>query len=116
LRAAHEGLQVPGTAQSGLRVLVIDDDPEFCELMGDALGKAGYEVITRTAIDQDLGSITRLNADALIVDLLLRESVGGWTLIRVVDAASVGRRLDRLQNPGLSPLDGLVAAGREPSS
>ena len=78
---------MPRLAQSRLRVLVIDDDPDICAVMEDALGDAGYEVITRSAIHNDLRRITRLNADALMVDLLLgQQSVSGWDVIRRLKA------------------------------
>jgi CheY-like chemotaxis protein len=85
------------------RILIADDDPEICELLGQVLRDAGYAVETapdgRTALERTAAS----PPDLLITDLLM-PGLTGWSLfarvrrraptlpIIVMSGSAMGRR------------------------
>jgi CheY-like chemotaxis protein len=61
-------------------ILIADDDPELCALLGQVLGDAGYTVATapdgRTALEHMAASLP----DVLITDVLM-PGLTGWSLV-----------------------------------
>jgi CheY-like chemotaxis protein len=61
------------------RILIADDDPEVCALLGQVLGDAGYTVATapdgHTALEHMAASLP----DVLITDVLM-PGLTGWSL------------------------------------
>jgi CheY-like chemotaxis protein len=84
------------------RVLVIDDEPEVCELLGKVLTRAGYDVVTAPTGEAGLGALDQSIA-CLVVDKLLPH-LGGLEVM-----AEARRR-----RPGLPVV--LVTAHPEPFS
>jgi CheY-like chemotaxis protein len=84
------------------RVLVIDDEPEVCELLGKVLARAGYDVVTALSGEAGLGALDESVA-CLVVDKLLPH-LGGLEVM-----AEARRR-----RPGLPVV--LVTAHPEPFS
>lgn len=85
------------------RILVIDDDLAVCELMGKALARAGYDVVTAATGEAGLAELARAPVDCLVVDKLLPH-LGGLEVM-----AEARRR-----QPGLKVV--LVTAHPEPFS
>jgi CheY-like chemotaxis protein len=75
---------------SGPRVLVVDDEPEVCELVARALVRANYEVLTATSGEAALELLDAGPIDCLVVDKHLPGMHGGEVM------AEARRRLPRL--------------------
>ncbi|MFO8057254.1 MAG: response regulator [bacterium] len=58
------------------RILVIDDNDTFLEIMKDTLGKCGYEVITAGDGPEALSLVREQSFDAILLDLLLPRMTG----------------------------------------
>lgn len=75
------------------RVLIIEDEAEILDLIGDLLALEGYEVHTLSRIPFGLDPIRRLDPSAIVLDLRL-PGVGGIELLRLLAA---DRQLRRTQ-------------------
>ena len=67
------------------RVLIVEDEPEIQELIGDLLLLEGYEVHALGRVPRGLDSIRRLAPDAIVLDLRL-PGLGGVELLRLLAA------------------------------
>lgn len=85
------------------RVLVIDDEPDVCELLGKVLARAGYDVVTAHTGEAGLQALDDGAIACLVVDKLLPH-MGGLEVM-----AEARRR-----QPGLPVV--LVTAHPEPFS
>ncbi len=66
--------KVPKTARS--TILVIDDEPEICELVSYNLAREGYRVLSERDGEEGLDRVFRSPPDLLILDLLLPKLSG----------------------------------------
>jgi len=83
---------LPRESLLGVQALVVDDDPEACELLATILGYCGALVTTATSADQALATLMRLMPDVIICDIVMGEHDGYWllsSLRRLPGAASV---------------------------
>ena len=71
------------TILSGLRVLVVDDEAEACDLLGVMLGQRGAEVTTATTAADALAELERARPHLLISDIGM-PGVDGYELMRRV--------------------------------
>ena len=62
------------------RILVIDDAEATLRLLQVALGREGYEVITKTDGESGLASIAEQLPDVLILDIALPD-IDGWEIL-----------------------------------
>lgn len=60
----------------GNRLLLVDDDTAFLQVMSRALGKRGFEVLTAETAEQALEAAHEKRPNYAIVDLKLEESSG----------------------------------------
>ena len=67
------------------RVLIIEDEAEIRNLIGDLLALEGYEVHTFRRIPHGLNPIRRLDPSAIVLDLRL-PGLGGIELLRLLSA------------------------------
>ncbi len=65
------------------RVLIVEDEPEIMEMIGDLLMLEGYEVHALQRIPHGLDSIRALDPDAVVLDLRL-PGMGGVELLRLL--------------------------------
>ena len=98
----HLTLPVPLT---GVRVLVVDDDPDTCELIATVLGECGALVKTAASAQLALESMERIAPDVLVSDIGM-PGENGYQLIRKV------RQLEA-QRGGYIPAIALTAYARE---
>ena len=67
---------------AGKRVLIIDDDPKFCEVLQGILEQAGYHAESLDAPPDIVASLLVKQYDGLTVDLKMPEmdgtDVGSW--------------------------------------
>ena len=82
---------------SGIRVLVVDDDPEARDVIEAALTSASAEVRVAPSVDAALEEMARARPDVLVSDIAMPER-DGYELIRTVRAraASDGGRIPAL--------------------
>jgi CheY-like chemotaxis protein len=74
----EEGIEVPTR-----RILVIDDDPEFRELIHGLLEPFGVDVVALAEPPPDVDAISRIEPDALILDLAFQpDDLSGWQLLQ----------------------------------
>jgi PAS domain S-box-containing protein len=92
-------------ALDGLRVLVVDDDPNLLEMIGVALRQWGAEVASAAGVAEALEVMGRWGPDVLISDIGM-PTADGYDLIREV------RRLDP-ERGGRIPAVALTAYARE---
>jgi signal transduction histidine kinase len=75
----------PGRGAGGLRVLVVDDEPDAREMLALVLGGCGAEVTAVASAREALEALPRLRPDVLISDLAM-PGEDGYALIRRVRA------------------------------
>lgn len=51
------------------KILVIDDEPDLCEVVSNYLGKRGYEVITATSAQEGLSRLMIEKPSLIILDI-----------------------------------------------
>ncbi len=73
----------PTSSLEAPRVLVVDDEPEICELLADALADKGIEVDTAADGAEAIDLATRRRPDLLITDLRLTDCNGLDVIDRV---------------------------------
>lgn len=76
---------LPREMLSGVQVLVIDDDPEACELLATILSYCGALVTTATTADAGLRSIARVMPDIVVCDIGMANHDGYWFLASLRD-------------------------------
>lgn len=66
------------------RITVIDDSPDFLQLMDEIASSLGHQMIGLEAIHTSIEEVVETNPDLLMVDLRLEntaEEVSGWELL-----------------------------------
>ncbi len=64
------------------RVLVIDDDPDFCDFVRIVLSANGYLVRTAVSAGEGLELMRAERPDLVIVDVMMSYVLDGWTVSR----------------------------------
>ena len=64
------------------RVLVIDDDPDFCDFVRIVLSANGYLVRTAASAGEGLELMRAERPDLVIVDVMMSYVLDGWTVSR----------------------------------
>ena len=72
-----------GHRLDGLRVLLVEDNPDTLEMLKFIFDECGAEVITATSVNEALEALDRLHPDALISDIAMPDR-DGYDLIREV--------------------------------
>jgi two-component system phosphate regulon response regulator PhoB/two-component system alkaline phosphatase synthesis response regulator PhoP len=63
------------------RIAVVNDQPEFLELMREFLEMEGYEILAITKHQGAFEQIKQSKPDMIICDLVFGEEVAGWALL-----------------------------------
>jgi CheY-like chemotaxis protein len=71
---------LPRETLVGVQVLVVDDDPEACELLSTILAYCGALVTTATSAQAGLARVARLLPDVVVCDIVMAEHDGYWFL------------------------------------
>lgn len=64
------------------RVLVIDDDPDFCDFVRIVLSANGYQVRTAATAGEGLELMRAERPHLVIVDVMMSYVLDGWTVSR----------------------------------
>jgi CheY-like chemotaxis protein len=76
----------------GSTILVIDDDPEACELIQRNLTKDGFRVVTATSGEQGLRLAHDIQPAAITLDVVMPD-MDGWSVLRAFKADPVLRHI-----------------------
>jgi PAS domain S-box-containing protein len=79
-------------AGPGSTILVIDDDPEACEIIERYLTKDGYRVATAASGEQGLRLAHEIKPAAITLDVMMPE-MDGWSVLRALKADPVLRTI-----------------------
>jgi signal transduction histidine kinase/ActR/RegA family two-component response regulator len=85
-RVAHAGDDaIPGSGPvlQGIRVLVVDDDADTCELLTTVLGHYGAEVTAASSVIEALAAVERTWPEVLVSDIAM-PGEDGYALVRRV--------------------------------
>ena len=69
----------------GQTILVIDDDPEACEIIERFLVRDGFDVVTATTGEEGLRLAHELQPAAITLDVMMPD-MDGWSVLRAVKA------------------------------
>jgi signal transduction histidine kinase/DNA-binding response OmpR family regulator len=79
-------------AGSTSTILVIDDDPEACEIIERNLMKDGFNVVTATSGERGLHFAHELQPAAITLDVMMPD-MDGWSVLRALKADPVLRKI-----------------------
>jgi len=65
-------------------ILVVDDDPDICEIVQVNLEGAGYDVVVASDGAAGLDAARRLQPDLIILDVLMPE-LDGWQVLEAIE-------------------------------
>ena len=99
-----ERVPVAGPSLKGVRLLLVDDQPDTLELFGHLLGRTGAEIETATSVAEAMSAFARRPPDVLMADVEM-PGEDGYALIRRV------RALDPAKG-GAVPAVAVTAYGR----
>jgi len=80
------------TIAPGSTILVIDDDPEACELIERNLTKDGFSVVTTNSGEQGLRLAHDIQPAAITLDVVMPD-MDGWSVLRALKADPVLRHI-----------------------
>ncbi|MGO4494909.1 ATP-binding protein [Paenibacillus sp. 2RAB27] len=69
---------------TGKTVVLIEDDASLTELLTEELTEKGFRVINYTTGEQALKDMPVKRPDAVIVDIMLNNSIDGWEIINLI--------------------------------
>jgi DNA-binding response OmpR family regulator len=84
----HEGSARAGTRETRQRVLVVEDDESVARMLHIALGAAGFDAMEARSGSEALDIVGREAPDAVILDLVLPDGLGGSVLDWLREAPS----------------------------
>jgi CheY-like chemotaxis protein len=67
------------------RILVVDDDPDFVEIMRTILLTEGYEVVTAANGDQALNQVRAAKPDLILLDVMMSTILDGVNVSQELD-------------------------------
>jgi PAS domain S-box-containing protein len=79
-------------ARPGSTILVIDDDPEACEIIERYLVKDGYAVVTAGSGEQGLRLAHEIQPAVITLDVMM-PSMDGWSVLAALKADPVLRKI-----------------------
>ena len=87
VRGDERRTTIPGVnaGSGGGRILVVDDDEALAELIGAALGEAGYDVTVARSVAAALERLNHREFDVALLDLHLPDGTGTDVLQRLID-------------------------------
>jgi signal transduction histidine kinase len=78
--------KVRNYADAKKRIVIVDDEPDFCKLTALGLGKLGYDVLTATDGQKALNLITENRPDLVLMDIGLTGESDGIELSRQINS------------------------------
>ncbi len=90
-------------AQTGKRVVCVEDEPEMIDLVRLILGRKGYEVIGANGGIEGLETVRREKPDLILLDLMMPD-MDGWEVYQQIKA-----------DPGLRDIPVIVVTAKAQS-
>lgn len=110
LRAAPEERAIEAAeATKPRRVLAIDDDRDYLDMLGDALGSLGYEVVLATSGTEALDILASEDIDCILLDRSM-PGLSGLETCRRIKAAPVVRDIPLVMLTGTAGRDSTIEA------
>jgi DNA-binding response OmpR family regulator len=75
-KARKKAVAEPKPRRAGGRILVIDDEPSYLDLVRNLLSQQGYEVTTTTSASEGLRYLSEKSFDLVMLDLVMPEKDG----------------------------------------
>ena len=85
-------LQISGPTENAPRLLVVEDDPAFAQVLADAANQYGFTSYSTSRGVEALSLLDRLRFDAVILDLLLPD-ISGWQVLKELRSRPESREL-----------------------
>ncbi|NQD36692.1 response regulator [Permianibacter sp. IMCC34836] len=80
---SHSTLQISGASEGAPRLLIVEDDPSFAQILVDTANHYGFTSYRTERGSEALELLERLRFDAIILDLLLPD-ISGWQVLREI--------------------------------
>ncbi|MDX2086938.1 MAG: response regulator [Kofleriaceae bacterium] len=80
------GLRITGSTLAPKRILAVDDDPDYLELLGDRLRKRGYDVVRAESGEDAIKLLSLQSADCILLDRSMA-GIGGIETCKRLKAA-----------------------------
>jgi DNA-binding response OmpR family regulator len=80
------GLRITGSTLAPKRILAVDDDPDYLELLGDRLRKRGYDVVRAESGEDAIQLLSLQTADCILLDRSMA-GIGGIETCKRLKAA-----------------------------
>ena len=77
---------------NGVRVLVVDDDPDTADLFATALSACGADVVSTTSAREAVSILARQGLDVVVTDIAMPGADGYWLLGEIRGAADARTR------------------------
>jgi len=114
----------PGAPRQTPKVLIVDDDPDFHDIVRALLEPAGYRMISAYSEPEGLDRARRERPDAILLDIIMGSSTAGFEFCRearrdpqikhtpIVGISAIEQRIGLHHPPGpdpeLFPVDGYL--------
>ena len=72
---------------NGIKILIVDDDPNICELLRLYVEKEGYEAVVAEDGEKALDALAKYNPKLILLDIMLPK-LDGWQVCREVRKVS----------------------------
>lgn len=72
-----------GNSQGRGLILVVDDDPIFCEIMQELLSRQGYKICLAYCVEEAMERLRRQLPDLILTDVMMPE-IDGLSLLRAL--------------------------------
>ncbi len=70
-------------------VLIVDDDPDIVELMGDILSMGGYEVSFAHSGEEGLERLKEAKPSLVLLDIMMPTGMDGWETLEVIKSSEM---------------------------
>jgi len=84
-------------------VLIIDDDPDFCNFLKMLLNDHGYEAVTLTNTGRGIDYLKMRKPDLITLDLMMPGEISGAKLFRFLRTTEEWKRIPVMVITGIGP-------------
>lgn len=67
-----------------IKIILIDDDPDFIQANSIILDSCGFEVLTASSTAEGLTKVTEERPDAVVLDLMMEKTDEGFSVARKI--------------------------------
>ena len=107
------GAPAQGRTESPPKVLIVDDDPDFQEIVRAILGRAGYSVVSAFSEREGLDMARREKPHLILLDIIMETSTDGFEFCREA------RRDPQIKHTpilGISAIEKVIGVHHSPDS